>query len=1070
MQQDPTLVWQLVLPAINYISDIARLSQSCRALYAISITAAYETHKLHSTTSIPFLKLCRYTVFNNEFLSNPTRRGGHMMSVMVRLPSNVPELSGGIFFLDCLTKGGYSTHVTCHIPRSKTAGTPTDDVAFRDDVPMDPCQEALRNLFRNCTISEYKLKEPSFVVSVFNTNPGTVQPQFASIFETLISKYDENCRISTTELLSILFKGIDFQRRTVGIPHRLWFPLFYPSVSLLYEHPLSKSALLNRFDFVEKLVRRIKRQMKIPIFIALYDSTFSWFPDISDSGSEMSEDYEYLTDDEEENLLEEVSDFVPEGIDIVAVVNDYLSGSTASEPFKLAFSKLRDAIPESTWDPTRSVNLGVDDEYLLHRDQIAVDEMADDMLDVTECNDVMTDITMVPSQPPFQLTMELALSMFQNMSFKESKPDNVDLIFTPPSDLNNRQWHFNLALDNSSKLRRLKINVINYSAQCIKSRDYSTETILFEFLQAFGRSVHASNVEQNQITPQVKQFLIICAQTVRYTEHTDFLYATDKCGALFEKLVGYRELIRPDSTGTDGFECFGAFSNTYQNGVFDRMQDSMKGRFFSDTSSSTTTSSPPPPPPPLSAPSITLSSNAQAVHQSVQQSLELNRLRVKSQHLSRLLADSQQTTKAQATEIAVLKRALVEYSELSLRSDEKDVSLIEAALHKDPLVAALAQELQDARAKITTLSNDIALKQTTIDSLTHSLESTQRTLVFTKEDLAETRKKLEEAEESLRQQHTSLVDAMLLRATTEKSPSKQRQQEQHQCSQKKPKEPSDYRGRTKTRKDPPQRDPASFSKPTVAWKNHLAPPPPPLSSSSKPSTVLAKNQSTNQQGRTATLTQPHTFSTHPTCTKHARSHSYDSYLKQLMQQKLEYSNLHPQNVNGIRNQARALNRSCERESDIVAESSSQIENQSGIGRQRSPKSFKSESKEFKVVTLEEPSLSTNGFLCTNLDDMQWLHYPSKQSSSTTNTLKNATTSTYTPTIKSAVPTSFSSKKQRDLETSNKDRTLDILNARALQAEMERDALEEELLAILKTVNKGGKVDMSTVMIGGKPVG
>ncbi|ORY26846.1 hypothetical protein BCR33DRAFT_30875 [Rhizoclosmatium globosum] len=291
MQQDPTLVWQLVLPAINFISDIARLSQTCRALHAIcaremrfstalfetidqdllnikdkgpigwaqtdngtmwfsylnhvqtAITAAHETHKLHSTTSIPFLKLCRYTVFNNEFLSNPTRRGGHMMSVMVRLPSNVPELSGGIFFLDCLTKGGYSTHVTCHIPRSKTAGTPTDDVAFGDDVPMDLCQEALRNLFRDCTISEYKLKEPSFVVSVFNTNPGTVEPQFASIFETLISKYDENCRISTTELLSILFKGIDFQRRTVGIPHRLWFPLFYPSVSLLYEHPLSKSAL-----------------------------------------------------------------------------------------------------------------------------------------------------------------------------------------------------------------------------------------------------------------------------------------------------------------------------------------------------------------------------------------------------------------------------------------------------------------------------------------------------------------------------------------------------------------------------------------------------------------------------------------------------------------------------------------------------------------------------------------------------------------------------------------------------------------------------------------------------------
>ncbi|KAJ3065524.1 hypothetical protein HDU99_004145, partial [Rhizoclosmatium hyalinum] len=108
----------------------------------------------------------------------------------------------------------------------------------------------------------------------------------------------------------------------------------------------------------------------------------------------MSEDYEYLTDDEEENLLEEASDFVPEGIDIVAVVNDHTSGSIASEAFKLAFSKLRDAVPESIWDPTRCVNLGVDDEYLLHRDQIAVDEMADDMMDVTECNDVMTDITM----------------------------------------------------------------------------------------------------------------------------------------------------------------------------------------------------------------------------------------------------------------------------------------------------------------------------------------------------------------------------------------------------------------------------------------------------------------------------------------------------------------------------------------------------------------------------------------------------------------------------------------------------------------------------------------------------
>ncbi|KAJ3279182.1 hypothetical protein HDU79_000804, partial [Rhizoclosmatium sp. JEL0117] len=414
MEQDPTLVWQLVVPAINYISDIARLSQTCQALHAIcaremrfstalfetidqdlnslkdkgpigwaqtdngttwfsylnhvqtAITAAYETHKLHASPATPFLKLCRYTLFTDTLLRNEHRVNGQMTSVVIRLPSTVPELAGGLLFIDCHTFGGYSTHVSCYIPRSKTAGTPTNDLAYGADVPFDPCQRALQTLFRGCPLLYNNLAtDKQMFATVFTTGNG-VERQFAAVFESLIRKYNYDRPFTMKDLLSTLFKGIDFgHTHTASIPPKSWRPLFYPSVSFLYEHPLAKSAFLTRFDLAKKLERRIKSLMKIPIFLALFDSAFSWDPEESDCNSEMSEDYEFLTDDEEDNLLEEVSDFMPlERLetDFAVLAGQGSMRDREGHELRQAMISIRSAIPEATWDPIRELNEGIVDE------------------------------------------------------------------------------------------------------------------------------------------------------------------------------------------------------------------------------------------------------------------------------------------------------------------------------------------------------------------------------------------------------------------------------------------------------------------------------------------------------------------------------------------------------------------------------------------------------------------------------------------------------------------------------------------------------------------------------------
>ncbi|KAJ3287247.1 hypothetical protein HDU79_005839 [Rhizoclosmatium sp. JEL0117] len=620
MQTDPLLLWQLVIPRISYVGDISRLSQTCRALHSlcaaemrfstlffeaidqdrlcqannkpyalvptsdwtlwyfmlghvqIAIEAAKETHLLHasSTTTIPFLKLCSYTIYhkmyNQKFIKNGALNT-HMVGVSIRLPIDDKPYSGGLVQLSCRYVPQYGVVISCYIPKSTRAGIPTSNPACDDEIETDPSQEALRNLFGGCTMNEDLPTPAAFIMEVFDKSVG-FSPSVEHAFESLLSAY--NCALTLPALCELLFKEVDMvvDPENQGLYYQCWLPLYYPSVKMVYEHPLAKRALLTKLDLGERLQRRVNEMNRLSIMMGLYESSFPYLGGYSgsDSGSMMSEDYEYLSDDEDDDLLDDVSDNLPARVSPAWYKERGTLEDKERPEIVEVMHGISEAVPVGPWDPQRNISLNVvDDDYMRYRCNSEMEAKSDAVeFDVDNVNDntsmdigtetaaeeTLMDIN-EPEYPKFQLSESLALTMFQNMMSSATFLEEsfvADLILTPPTKTN-------LALP-------------------VGESGFEKERIE----QVLGAEVYIyrDQFEPDRVWKEAKQFLITCAEgthllnNATFFKHRQFINLDD-FGNGFERSVGYRELILRKHVGVDGYSCFGNCEATHN--IFQRMRN-----------------------------------------------------------------------------------------------------------------------------------------------------------------------------------------------------------------------------------------------------------------------------------------------------------------------------------------------------------------------------------------------------------------------------------------------------------------------------------------------------------------
>ncbi|KAJ3131615.1 hypothetical protein HK100_006161 [Physocladia obscura] len=471
-----------------------------------------------------------------------------------------------------------------------------------------------------------------------------------------------------------------------------------------------------------------------------------------------------------------------------------------------------------------------------------------------------------------------------------------------------------------------------------------------------------------------------------------------------------------------------------------------------------------------------------------------------------LLSETQDIVSRQSKEIAVLKKALVEYSTAgsssvdssAITSSEIEPSILSQrfkidqdveATHLDLLIKSLSSDLTIAHKKIEALKANLLLKSSTIESLQITLETTQRDFTRAKDDILEYKKQLHEQEESLNAQASSVVDEMLVRATRLKTKHTPFGVIINELSvgddEGFAKNPETLRGRSKQRIIPISSPTASKSynrtKPHLS-KYHT------VSSTNKKKMVPTKLSITtpsNSTGRNGTLLEPHQFSTHPTCTKHARSHSYDSYLKQLMASKVEYKHVHEHNMRVIQNVAAGLTKeypsrksgsrlntsSSPSKPQLIPTPVSTINANDNITIQRQRqsivKAFGTESSKLEFcMKIPNPDIlvnnrNNNDHLDDNREatELKWLDL------STTTKLTPENNTIHSGTFQSVKKNIFESKvsiknskklNSPPVQLEYDDGVFETLTARATRAEMERDALEEELLEILKVLNKKEK--------------
>ncbi|KAJ3230328.1 hypothetical protein HDU81_004599 [Chytriomyces hyalinus] len=184
------------------------------------------------------------------------------------------------------------------------------------------------------------------------------------------------------------------------------------------------------------------------------------------------------------------------------------------------------------------------------------------------------------------------------------------------------------------------------------------------------------------------------------------------------------------------------------------------------------------------------------------ESIETQQLKIRQQHLARLLAQTQDTVLKQQTEIAVLRKTLLDYSSSSFIStsmSQADVEPVDARAAEDERIldkvspsalkpkphkrsstqqrltiqvksqekeiASLSASLTDSRKTIDSLKSQLCLKDATIDSLTTALDKSTKEAFTLKDQSARLKKELDESRQELLEQKNSLVETMLTRAS-----------------------------------------------------------------------------------------------------------------------------------------------------------------------------------------------------------------------------------------------------------------------------------------------------------------
>ncbi|KAJ3244996.1 hypothetical protein HDU78_010051 [Chytriomyces hyalinus] len=380
------------------------------------------------------------------------------------------------------------------------------------------------------------------------------------------------------------------------------------------------------------------------------------------------------------------------------------------------------------------------------------------------------------------------------------------------------------------------------------------------------------------------------------------------------------------------------------------------------------------------------------------ESVETQQLKIRQQHLARLLAQTQDTVLKQQTEIAVLRKTLLDYSSnsfISTSMSQADVEPVDARAADDERIldkvksqekeiANLSASLMESRKTIDSLKSQLCLKDATIDSLTTALDKSTKDAFVLKDQSAKLKKELDECRQGLREQTNSLVDTMLTRASA--SPAR---------------EPTkSNRGRKQT--------PSRVREDTISFTQKK------LTKTLSPSNIKTQFRNRGHHHASTTAVSEHQ-KTSPSVWKRARS--YDASLRESVRHEVQSPKIP---INRSKTPISGMHDKFER-NDGVKEWSAPIR----IDAKSEGKTGVDQLRWLDLSPFEHGELS---------DKKMSMHFTdwNRKNAANHNLVKPANPNT---------------------KTVHHEVEFEKLNARAAAAEKERDALEEELLNLLKMFNQ-----------------
>ncbi|KAI8844138.1 hypothetical protein BJ741DRAFT_590154 [Chytriomyces cf. hyalinus JEL632] len=379
------------------------------------------------------------------------------------------------------------------------------------------------------------------------------------------------------------------------------------------------------------------------------------------------------------------------------------------------------------------------------------------------------------------------------------------------------------------------------------------------------------------------------------------------------------------------------------------------------------------------------------------ESVETQQLKIRQQHLARLLAQTQDTVLKQQTEIAVLRKTLLDYSSSSFIStsmSQADVEPVDARAAEDERIldkvksqekeiANLCTSIMDSRKTIDSLKSQLCLKDATIDSLTTALDKSTQEAFVLKDQSAKLKKELDECRQGLREQANSLVNTMLTRASA-----------------------SPVREPTKSNRGRKQNS-------SRAREDTISSAQKKLTKTVSPSNI--KTQFRNRGHHHAPTTGSEHQMTSPSVWKRARS--YDASLRE-----------------SVRHEVRSPKIPINRSKTPISGMHDKFERDDGVMGFSAP---------IRIDTKSEGKAGVDQLRWLDLSPFEHGELPDKKMSMhfTDWNRKNAANHNL---VKPANP---------NTKTVHQEVEFEKLNARAATAEKERDALEEELLNLLKMFNQ-----------------